>query len=302
MFSEASNFVKGVDTSLVIILGISLFFLIGITVTMVYFVIRYRKQRNPKASNIKGNNTLEVIWTVIPTLLVLVMFYFGWAGFKPMRQVPADAMVIKAHGQMWSWSFEYENGKRSPDLVIPIDQPVKLELISHDVIHSLYIPAYRIKEDVVPGKNNWMWFKGQEVGEYDIFCAEYCGQRHAYMLSRLFVKPAEEYEQWYAEELGVTTDPPGLAILKQNACLSCHSLDGTVLVGPSFKGIYGKKEIVLINGAEQEITVDDSYIASSIYEPNAQVVKGFTEGLMISYKQTVSEEDLEMIIEYLKGL
>jgi cytochrome c oxidase subunit 2 len=299
---QASNFVKGVDTSLAVILGISLFFLIGITVVMIYFVIRYRKKKNPKATNIKGSNTLEIIWTVIPTILVLVMFYYGWAGFKPMRKAPDDAMVIKAYGQMWSWAFEYDNGEISENLVIPKDKPVKLELISKDVIHSLYIPAFRIKEDVVPGKDNWMWFKGTEEGEYDILCAEYCGTRHSYMISKLEVLPEEEYNIWYTEKLGVSEDPPGLVVLKQNACLSCHSTDGTTIVGPTFKGLYGKTEIVLENGVEKEITVDDEYIRRSIYEPNAEITQGYPPGLMISYKETVSEEDMANIIEYLKTL
>jgi len=127
MFSEASNFVKGVDTSLAVIMGISLFFLIGITAVMIYFVFRYNKKRNPVATNIEGDNRLEVIWTVIPTILVIIMFYYGWAGFKPMRQVPDDAMVIKAHAQMWAWSFEYENGKRSQNLIVPLNKAVKQE-------------------------------------------------------------------------------------------------------------------------------------------------------------------------------
>jgi len=299
---QTSNFVKGVDTSLWVILGISAFFLIGITVTMVYFVIRYNKKRNPKATNIKENYKLEIIWTVIPTILVLIMFYFGWAGFKPMRNVPADAMVIKAHGQMWSWSFEYDDGRRSQNLVIPVDKAIKLELISHDVIHSLYIPAYRVKEDVVPGKDNWMWFKGLETGTYDIFCAEYCGQRHAYMLSKLEVLPQDEYETWYSEKLGVTDDHPGLVILKQNACMSCHSTDGTILVGPTFKGLMDKTELVLTNGIEREITVDELYIQRSIYEPNEDITKGFNQGLMISYKETINEDDIANIIEYLETL
>lgn len=299
---QASNFVKGVDTSLWVILGISVFFLVGITVTMIYFVIRYNKKRNPKATNIKGNHMLEIIWTVIPTILVLVMFYYGWAGFKPMRQVPDDAMVITAHGQMWSWSFEYDDGRRSENLVIPVDKPIKLEMISHDVIHSLYIPAYRLKEDVVPGQDSWMWFKGLETGTFDIFCAEYCGQRHSYMLSHLEVLPQAEYDTWYAEKLGVSDDHPGLSILKQNACLSCHSTDGTVLVGPSFKGLIGKTELVITNGIEREISVDEIYIERSIYEPNADITKGFTPGLMISYKENLSQENIASIIEYFQTL
>lgn len=300
--NQASNFVEGVDLSFYIILGISVFFLVGITATMIWFVVRYRKSKNPKATNIEGNNKLEILWTVIPTLLVLVMFYYGWTEYQPMRKVPKDAMVVKAHGQMWSWSFEYDDGRRSEELVVPLNKPVKLELISHDVLHSLYIPAFRIKEDLVPGKDNYMWFLPQEVGEYDIFCAEYCGERHSYMLSMVRVLPEKEYNMWYEEKLGKSDDPPGLQILKQYACLSCHSRDGTEIVGPTFKGIWGRNEVVITDGEEREITVDRDYILRSIYEPNADVVKGFNAGQMISYKNTISEEQIDQIIEYLKTL
>jgi cytochrome c oxidase subunit 2 len=302
MFSEASNFVKGVDTSLAVILGISIFFLIGITAVMIYFVIRYNKKRNPKATNIEHNNTLEILWTVIPTILVMIMFYYGWAGFKPMREVPDGAMVVKAYGQMWSWSFEYENGKKSENLIVPKGKAVKLDLISLDVLHSLYIPAFRIKEDVVPGKNNFMWFEANKLGEYDILCAEYCGQRHSYMLSKLIVKEDTAYNNWFSNELGVSTDHPGLTILKQNACISCHSLDGTVLVGPSFKGLWKREEVVVRDGKEVRITVDQNYMRKSLNEPNTDIVKGFNKGLMISYEKTINDEQLDQIIEYLKSL
>jgi cytochrome c oxidase subunit 2 len=145
MYSGASNFVEAVATAFVVILGISLFFLVGITVTMIYFVWRYNKKRNPKATPIEGNTTLEIVWTAIPTALVLVMFYFGWAGWKPMKETPPDAMRVKTTARMWSWSFEYENGKLSNKLVLPVNKPVVLDLVSVDVIHSLYIPAFRLK-------------------------------------------------------------------------------------------------------------------------------------------------------------
>ncbi len=302
MNSGASNFVEGVDLSFYIILGVSLVFLVGITFTMIFFVVRYRRKKNPKAKNIEGNNKLEILWTVIPTILVLIMFYFGWAGYEPMRNVPDDAMVVNAHGQMWSWSFEYEDGRRSEKLVVPLNKAVKLNLISHDVLHSLYIPAFRIKEDLVPGKDNWMWFKPLEVGTYDIFCAEYCGERHSYMLSEAIVLPGDEYETWYNKVLGVSTDHPGLQVLKQYACTSCHSLDGTRLVGPSFKGFFGIREIVITDGVENEILVDEAYIKKSIHDPNADVVKSYSAGLMISYKESITDEQLAHIIEYLKTL
>lgn len=298
----ASNFVEGVDLTFIIILGASVFFLVGITAVMIYFAIRYRRKKNPKASQIEGNNTLEIVWTVIPTILVLIMFYFGWLGYSPMRKVPANAIPVKAYGQMWSWSFEYPNGKKSTELIVPLNLPVKLDLISRDVIHSLYIPAFRIKEDVVPGKNNYMWFTAQVEGEYDLFCAEYCGDRHSYMLSKVKVMPEAEYNSWLAQSDIPAGEHPGLTVMKQNGCIACHSLDGVKIVGPSFKGIYGHEVDVVTNGQERKIVVDDEYIKNSIYEPNADVVKGFNPGLMISYKQTIKEEDVAKIIEYIREL
>jgi cytochrome c oxidase subunit 2 len=300
--SGASNFVEGVDLTFIIILGMSVFFLVGITAVMIYFVIRYRRKKNPKATQIEGNNTLEIVWTVVPTILVLIMFYYGWVGYKPMRQVPADAIPVKAYAQMWSWSFEYPNGKTSTDLVVPLDKPVKLDLISRDVLHSLYIPAFRIKEDVVPGKDNYMWFKAQLEGEYDLFCAEYCGDRHSYMISKVKVLPEEEYTAWLEKSDIPADEPPGLTILKQNACITCHSLDGSKIVGPTFKGLYGRKEVVIADGVEKEIVVDDDYILRSIYEPNAEIVEGYNQGLMISYKDILTEEDVQKVIEYIKTL
>jgi len=203
---------------------------------------------------------------------------------------------------MWSWSYEYENGKISDKLVVPLDKPVKLNLISRDVVHSFYIPAFRIKEDVVPGANNYMWFIGQEEGSYNVFCAEYCGERHAYMLSTVEVIPEVEYLAWLERSDIPEGEHPGLTIIKRNACVSCHSLDGSKLVGPSFKGVYGITEVVMEGDTEVEITVDDEYIKSSISDPNAQVVKGYMPGLMISYKDQLSDEDVQQIIEYMKTL
>ncbi len=301
--SGASNFAYGVDLSFAVIFGISIFFLVGITAVMIYFVIRYSRKKNPKATNIHGNNKLEILWTVIPTLLVLVMFYYGWVGYKPMRSIPDDAIPIKVYGQMWSWQFEYENGKRSGQLVVPLNKPVKLDLISRDVIHSFYIPAFRIKEDVVPGINNTMWFEATKEGTYDILCAEYCGERHAYMLAEVDVVPEADYEEWLVSTDVPEGEHPGLTVMKQNACLTCHSLDGSKLIGPTFRGIYGKTETVITEtGEEKTITVDDDYLVRSIYQPNAEIVKGYNKGLMISYENTIDEESVNQIIDYIKTL
>lgn len=307
MEAKASTFVQGVDTAFIVILGISLFFLVAITAAMIYFVVRYNRKRHPKPKDVKDNTRLEILWTAVPTLLVLVMFWYGWIGYTPMRRVPEGALTIKATGRMWSWNFEYENGKQSEFLVVPLGKPVKLELYSPDVLHSLYIPAFRIKEDVVPGINNVMWFQSDKPGEYDILCAEYCGLRHAYMLSKVIVKPLDDYLAWYNSPADTSSDalvePLGLQVLKKNACLSCHSQDGSVIVGPSFKELWGtERQVVDESGKKLKLYADEQYIKTSIYEPNKHVVDGFNKGLMVSYKEAITEEELKQIVEYLKTL
>ena len=157
--------VKDVDNVFILIIAISVFFLLLVTITMIFFVVKYRKKKHPVADNITGNTTLEVVWTIIPLILVLLIFYFGWQGFKTMRNVPPDAMTIKVTGKMWMWSFEYENKKKSDSILyVPLNKPVKMEIHSFDVNHSFYIPAYRVKEDAVPGRTNYMWFLPDKLG------------------------------------------------------------------------------------------------------------------------------------------
>jgi len=191
------DIVKSTDTTFIIIIGISFFFLALITVAMFYFMFRYSKKRNPVATDITGNTTLEILWTVIPTILVMVMFFYGYAGFKEMRNVPKDAMNVKVTGRMWLWSYEYENGIKTDTLYVPTGKAVRLELNSVDVNHSFYIPAFRIKEDAIPGRKNYLWFEPKENGEYQVECAEYCGLSHAYMLSKIVAMPKEKYDEWY---------------------------------------------------------------------------------------------------------
>lgn len=192
--------VQEVDNEFILIVAISVFFLLLVTIAMIYFVVRYRKSKNPVASNITGNTTLEVVWTVIPLALVLLIFWYGWVGFKTMRDVPSDAMTVKVTARMWRWSFEYDNNKQTDSLLyVPLNKPVKLEINSVDVNHSLYIPAYRVKEDAVPGRTNYLWFLPHELGEYEILCAEYCGLNHAYMQGRVVVIPENEFNKWLIE-------------------------------------------------------------------------------------------------------
>ncbi len=310
MYSGASNFVTTTDTAFAVIIGISMVFLIGITATMLWFVYRYNRKRNPVATQIHGSNTLEVIWTVIPTILVLVMFFYGWKGYAPMRNAPDDAMKIRATARMWSWLFEYENGIKTDTLYVPVNKAVSLDLISVDVIHSLYIPAFRVKEDMVPGKTNKMWFVGQKEGAYELFCTEYCGLSHSYMFTEVVVMSEDEFAAWYAEKSDTTGRAAAAAVpgtlgkelVRQNGCVACHSLDGSKLIGPTFKGLYGSQHKVMTGNQEREITVDDEYIVRAIYEPDADVAAGYIKGQMISYRKELTEQDVNEIIEFLKTL
>jgi cytochrome c oxidase subunit 2 len=305
--SQASNFVKGVDTAFIVILGICFVFLIGLTAIMIYFIYKYNRKRNPVATQIHGSVTLEIIWTVVPFLLTIVMFYYGWAGWAPMQKAPKDSMEITVYGRMWNFNFEYENGKRTDTLFLPKDQPIKLNLVAMDVLHSLYIPAFRVKQDMVPGlKNNFMWFEPQRVGVYDLFCAEYCGLQHSYMNSSVKVMEENEFYEWLIDTTQVAAvdiESPtatGKRIMQNIGCFACHTLDGTKLVGPSFKGVWGRTETVVSGKEERQIVVDEEYVRNSIYKPNDDLVEGFQKGLMLSYEGQLSDDDIANIIQYLK--
>jgi cytochrome c oxidase subunit 2 len=306
---DASNFVSTYNTAFYVIAGISLFLLIGLTLIMLYFIFRYNRKKNKTAIQNEGNTRLEIIWTVTPILLVLVMFYYGWAGWKPMTKAPKDTLNIESVARMWSFSFIYENGKQSPDLVVPINTPIKINLVSLDVIHSLYIPAFRVKSDMIPGREKVMWFLPQREGEYDLYCAEYCGLQHSYMNSTVKVLSKENFDSWYTDTVAVINvaqeslpGAEGLSIMISQGCNACHSSDGSKILGPSYLNLFGEQQVVVRDGKEITVTVDEEYIKKAIYDPNSEIVKGYPKDLMQSYKGTLSDEDLNKIIEYLKFL
>ena len=271
---DASNFVSTFNTSFYFIAGISLFLLTGLTITMLYFVFKYNKKKHKVAIQNEGSLILEITWTVIPVLLALMMFYYGWEGWKPLSKVPSNAMTVTTTARMWSFSFRYENGKESADLVVPVNTPVKINLVSLDVIHSLFIPAYRIKSDIVPGREKVMWFLPEREGDYDLYCAEYCGLRHSYMKSMVKVISKEKFAAWLGDtttlaEAGTGTTPgeAGLSIMRIQGCLACHSSDGSKIVGPTYLNLFGKQEVVSRDGTDITITVDSTYIKRSIFDP-----------------------------------
>lgn len=303
MFTNASNFVQGVDSAFLIIGGISLFFIVTFVILMIYFVVKYNRKKNIPAVQVKDNMWLEFTWITIPMILVLYMFYIGWEGFIPMRQAPKDAMQVTCIGQMWKWTFVYPGNKQSDTLMLPVNKPVKVHLTSIDVLHGFSVPSFRIKEDVVPVKNNYSWFIPGELGSFDLFCTVYCGLNHSAMIGTIRIVPQEEFDKWLAAlPVKKKDDQAGAKLLQKNGCTACHSVDGSRVVGPSFKGLYGSKKSVTTNGAKREVTIDDAYIKKAIYEPNADVEEGFSPGLMKSYNGIVSEKEVTEITDYLKTL
>ena len=196
MFNGASNFSHNVDAVFLFTLIVSIFFLVLITGLMIYFVVKFSRKRNPKATNLHGNLGLEIAWTVIPTILVLIMFWYGWVGYENMSEVPEDALPIQVTAQMWKWGFKYENGKTFDSLYVPVNKAIKLNLTSLDVTHAFYIPKFRIKKDVYPNQARTVWFKAEELGSFDIACAEYCGLNHSYMYNKIKVISETDFNKW----------------------------------------------------------------------------------------------------------
>ena len=303
--STSTSVVNGV---LIYILAFSALFFFLIVFFMIYFVIRYRKSRNPVPVEVRSSGILEVIWVLVPTLFALTMFLYGLTGFQFLRNAPADSILVKVHARQWSWLFEYGNGKKSPDLVAPLGKDVRCELTSDDVIHGFYVPAFRIQQDVVPGIKTQAWFNATTTGSYDILCSQYCGLKHSNMRALLIVVPPDQFNRWLKGEniqfpgkVQSANMPRGQMLLLERGCLSCHSLDGGIMTGPTFKGLIGSKVRVKTAGKKRIITADENYIKDSIINPGSDIVDGFPN-IMSSGRNILSDEEIEEIIEYMKGL
>jgi cytochrome c oxidase subunit 2 len=299
LLPQASNSADKVDAAFSYLLWIEVALLVLVTSAMVLFIIRYNRKKRKESENIEGSLLLEIIWTVVPVLIVLVMFYIGWKSFISIRKVPKEVMTINVTAQQWYWHFSYENGKQSGILRVPVGKPIKMLLTSMDVIHSFYIPAFRIKEDCVPKMQTYLWFTPTEVGSYDIFCTEYCGLGHSGMITKAVVMPEKEFYEWYAGRPAEAAKISGRSLVESKGCLGCHTTDGTKKIGPTFKGLYGSRVTVLTNGTERTITADSEYIRRSILEPKADIVKGYP-GIMPTLPVTPAE--LDAIEEYIETL
>lgn len=211
MIADASNIETVVNHAFLIIASICAFFFLLIVALMIIFVIKYNRKKNPKAKNIHGSTPLEITWTIIPTIIVIYMFWIGWTGYKVMVDPPKDAMIIHVDAQMWKWTFKYGNGKTSDTLYVPVNKAIKVELHSKDVDHSFFVPAFRVKKDVIPDYNNFTWFTPEKTGEYEIECAEYCGLNHSHMLAKLVVMPQNDFNSWLQKGVKSAADSTQIA-------------------------------------------------------------------------------------------
>jgi len=297
-----------VNQALIYILVISAFMFFLIVFFMIYFLVRFRKKRNPYPIEIKSNWLLELTWVVIPTLIALTMFFYGLTGFKFLRNVPSDSIKVTVHARQWSWLFVYPNGKKSSDLIVPLGKNVTCDLISDDVIHGFFVPAFRIKQDCLPNIKTQIWFQATSLGSHYILCSQYCGLKHSQMISKLIVVPKEQYELWLkGEKINFNVNEMfakmsfGQRLLYERGCVSCHSTEGLFMVGPTLKGIFGTQKKGKISGSLTEVKVDEAYIKESIINPQVFVVDGFPN-TMPPGRNVLSDEEIDEIIKYLKDL
>ena len=294
-----------VDPVFKFIFGVCVLLLGGITATMLCFVIRYRRSRAPQpTSQVDNNLWLEAIWVVLPSVLVMAMFYYGWAGYLTLRTVPKNALPVTATARMWNWNFTYANGRKSSKLFVPVGRPVVVDLVSADILHGFFLPAFRVKRDVVPGMKNNAWFVAEKAGSYDLFCSQYCGKGHSAMITTVEALPEAEFAAWLEQKGGQDgvgeAKPDGARLAKAKSCLACHSLDGSRGVGPSFKGLYGKQLTVLQDGKPVVITADETYLRESIRSPNAKIVDGFQPVMPVF--SDLTDAEVEALVEFIEGV
>ena len=300
---QASSIAHEVDSLFYFVFYWVIFFFILVLFVTFYFSWKYKSTRKGLTSPLDHNTTLEVIWTIIPLLLTMIVFFWGARTYIKMNIAPYDAMEINVTAQKWFWTFTYKEGfTNTNELVVPVNKPVKLIMQSQDVIHSLYVPDFRVKMDVIPNRYMMLWFEPTKIGEYDILCAEYCGKSHSEMLGKVRVMSENDYEKWLMEVNIVDESIPlvdlGKMIYKKNACYTCHSTDGSEVIGPSFKGIWGN---TMDHTDGSSAVVDENYILESINEPQKKIVNGY-QGVMPSYKGILREREIQGIIEYIKTL
>lgn len=287
------------------IIAISFLFSL-IVVPLFYSLVVFRRKpgEEGEGEHMEGNTRLEIAWTVIPLLIVLALAYLGAWSLGDALRVDPEAMKVQVTAFQWGWKFTYPDyGISTNELYLPVDKQVHLEMKSQDVIHSFWVPEFRLKQDIVPGQTTDLRVTPNEIGDYMVRCAELCGTSHAYMVSPVVVVTETDFDTWVEEQIALIPDDPGPnaergeIVANQNGCFACHSVDGSIIVGPTWLGLYGS-EVELSDGTT--VIADDAFIHESILEPNAKIVAGFPANAMPQY--SLSEEEIADIIEFIKSL
>lgn len=297
---QGTTIAERVDSVYAFLIISSLISFIMLVGGMIYFSVKYKRRTDTDFTpNITHNNLLEFLWSFIPFLIFMFLFVWGFLIHKDMRTPPDESFEIHVTGFQWGWKFNYKSGvETTTEFAVPVGKPVKLIMNSTDVLHSFFVPAFRIKQDVVPGMYTTLWFDAKSPGDYQVFCTEYCGTSHSDMLATLKVLPQADFEQWLIEKSKIKDLPlaeRGKLIVEQGACVSCHNITEERKIGPGFAGLWGKKrEFTDGTGA----IADENYIRESILYPSKKIVKGYADQMNV---QNLDEDQLNAVIEYFKS-
>jgi len=285
-----------------LILTVCAFFFLLVVGIGILFIVLYRRRPGREAEGtVTQHNLLEVTWSVIPSAIVIIIFYEGFVAYMAMQAAPPNSYEVSVKAQKWNRFFTYPNGYTDGDLHVPAEEPIKLIMSSEDVIHSLSIPAFRVKMDCVPGRYTYVWFRCDEPGSYGLYCTEYCGDSHYDMQAHVIVHEPGEFQAWLQKAANFLQEmPPAEAgeYLFTRRCTQCHSNDGTVTTGPTLKGIFGQTHAMLDGNS---VLVDENYIRESIMDPQAKVRKGF-QPVMPTFKGILSDDEITYLIAYIKTL
>ena len=298
---SASTFSWKVDALYFYLSGVTLFFTLLISGTLIFFVIRYRRRTPYEIPRpVAGSHKLETVWTVIPFVIAMTMFLWGATVYFDQYKPPNNAIEVYVVGKQWMWKLQHATGQREiNELHVPVGRKVKLIMTSEDVIHDFFVPAFRTKADVVPGRYTTLWFEATKPGRYHLFCAEYCGMNHSGMIGSVIVLESRDFDNWLSGNTGsMTPAAAGQQLYQTLGCASCHGENGEGGRGPALTGTFGT-EITLTNGAK--VTADEGYLRESIVNPQAKLVAGFGP-IMPTFQGQVTEEQLVQLLAYIKSL
>ena len=300
---QASIFAAQIDYLYTFLLWASLISSVLVIGGMIWFVIKYRRKTDTdKTAYISHNVFLEFLWSFIPFVIFIGVFAWGWVLYHDMRTAPEDAFEVHVVAKKWSWDFLYKSGKvSSNEMIVPVNTPIKLIMTSRDVLHSFFVPAFRVKQDVVPGRYTSLWFEANQVGEYQVFCTEFCGDQHSSMLAKVRVVTQKQFEDFLLEGdpyEGLSLTEVGEQVFSKQ-CAVCHNISGVKKVGPGLGGLFGQVR-KFVDGSQME-AADDNYIRESILNPNKKMVEGYPPA-MPTFAGVLKEKEIIAIIEYIKLL